>query len=64
MRVLIRLLFWWHRRPSDTVSARWLQEHARDTGTQGIDGVVWRWPISKICNEAAQFNAQRLRRRG
>lgn len=45
------------------VSPAWLVDaKRRDWGT-GIDQACIEWPLNKVINESAAFNAQRLRKR-
>lgn len=61
---LIVGLAWWRRRQSEHVSTGWLDEREWYESQQGIDqACVQSWPIRKITNEAAHFNAAKLRRR-
>jgi hypothetical protein len=60
--VVVRLLSRWA--PAQTVSARWLESHAQRDGHGGVDqSCVRQWPVKKGMNEAATFNAQKLRKR-
>lgn len=57
---------WWLRRQfaGHYVSARWLDEREWYESRQGIDqACVQRWPINKLVNESAAFQARRLRKR-
>lgn len=57
---------WWRFRFADherPVSPRWLVTNDRREWTAGIDAPCWRFPINKARNEAANWNAQRLKKR-
>ena len=57
----------WHRitRPSSVfMSSEWLSAHDQRTSSRvDFDGPRWQqWPVDKLKNESARWNAKRLRR--
>jgi hypothetical protein len=56
-------LAWWRRRSDQPyVSTDWLRHQLRGE-REHFDGVHWRWPVNKVVNEHARWNANRLRKR-
>jgi hypothetical protein len=63
--LLLALGVWlarWHRQQQG-MSGAWLREVDRKEARVEFQGVGFKWPINKVINESASFNARRLRKR-
>lgn len=45
------------------VSESWLRDQERRSDRVEFVGVRWSWPVNKLKNDAAKWNAARLKRR-
>jgi hypothetical protein len=54
MTWLRRLWRWLVGSPADVVSPGWVRDHARRSGTVGLDGPSIQWPIDKLRNETPE----------